>query len=69
MKQVTINDRWYDASERARIIVHRDVKADLTTHVVERAVDGNFLYLAREEAAIRKDPVKITSRILKRVFG
>ena len=46
-----------------------DVKADLTRHVLERAVDGIFLYLAREEAAIRKDPVKRTTRILRRVFG
>jgi hypothetical protein len=46
-----------------------DVRADLTTHVLERAVAGIFLYLAREEAAIRNDPVKRTTQILERVFG
>lgn len=46
-----------------------DVKADLTNHVLERALDGIFLYLAREEAAIREQPVKRTTDILKRVFG
>lgn len=30
-----------------------DVKADLTQHVLERALKGLFLYLAQEEAAIR----------------
>ena len=45
-----------------------DAKADLTGHVLKRAVDGVFLYLAREEAAIRKDPVKRTTALLKRVF-
>ena len=46
-----------------------DAKADLTGHVLERTVDAVFLYLAREEAAIRKDPVKRTTRLLRRVFG
>ncbi len=46
-----------------------DAKADLTRHVLGKAVDGVFLYLAREEAAIRKDPVKRTTTLLKRVFG
>jgi len=35
-----------------------DVKADLTDHVVQKGMDGIFYYLAKEEAAIRTDPVK-----------
>lgn len=46
-----------------------DVKADLTRHVIEKGLDGIFYYLAREEAAIRKDPVKRTTELLRRVFG
>lgn len=46
-----------------------DVKADLTNHVLDKALDGIFLYLAREEAAIRDQPVKRTTDILKKVFG
>jgi hypothetical protein len=46
-----------------------DVKADLTDHVVAEGVDGIFYYLAREEAAIRKDPAKRTTELLKKVFG
>jgi hypothetical protein len=46
-----------------------DARADLTGHVLKRAIDGVFLYLAREEAAIRKDPVKRTTAILRRVFA
>jgi hypothetical protein len=46
-----------------------NVKADLTTHVLDKAMDGIFLYLGREEAAIRNDAVKRTTEILKRVFG
>ncbi|MHA1563699.1 MAG: DUF4197 domain-containing protein, partial [Alphaproteobacteria bacterium] len=46
-----------------------DVKADLTSHVVAKALDGLFLLLGREEAAIRENPVKRTTDILKKVFG
>jgi len=33
------------------------------------AVSGLFYYVAREEQAIRRDPVKRTSDILRKVFG
>lgn len=46
-----------------------DLQADLTGHVVEKGMDGIFHYLAREEAAIRKDPAKRTTELLKKVFG
>jgi hypothetical protein len=46
-----------------------DVKADLTNYGVEKAMDGIFFYLAREEAAIRENPAKRTTELLKRVFG
>ncbi len=46
-----------------------DVKADLTSYVVGKAIDGVFLYLGREEAAIREDPAKRTTELLKKVFG
>jgi hypothetical protein len=41
-----------------------DVKADLTQHVLERALHGLFLYLAEEEAAILHDPAKRTTELL-----
>ena len=47
----------------------QDVKADLSNHVLDRALNGLFLYLAKEEAAIRDQPVKRTTDILKKVFG
>jgi hypothetical protein len=43
--------------------------ADLTGYVVERTQDGIFHYLAREEAAIRADPARRTTELLRRVFG
>ncbi len=46
-----------------------DVKADLTEHVVEGGLNGIFHYLAEQEAAIRKDPVKQTTALLQKVFS
>jgi hypothetical protein len=46
-----------------------DVKANLTSHVSEGALAGVFHYLAQQEAAIRKDPVRQTTELLKKVFG
>lgn len=46
-----------------------DVKADLSDHVVAKAMDGIFHYVAKEEAAIRNEPAARTTALLKRVFG
>lgn len=46
-----------------------DVKADLTNYVVDRSIDGIFYYLAQQEAAIRQDPLRQTTDLLRRVFG
>ena len=46
-----------------------DAKADLTRHVLDKGMDGIFYYMAKEEAAIRQNPVKRTTELLKRVFG
>jgi len=46
-----------------------NVKADLTTYVVEKGMNGIFHYMAVEEAAIRRNPAKRTTELLQRVFG
>jgi hypothetical protein len=46
-----------------------DASADLTDYVLGKAIDGVFLYLGREEAAIREDPARRTTALLRRVFG
>ncbi len=46
-----------------------DVKSDLTRYTVGKGLDGLFTYVGKEEAAIRKDPAKRTTELLRRVFG
>ena len=63
--------KTYDAilSQYKTIPFVPDLKANLTEHAVNKGMDGIFYYLAKEEAAIRKDPVKQTTALLKKVFG
>ena len=46
-----------------------DAKNQLIDHGVEKGLDGLFYYVAKEEEAIRANPAKRTSEILRRVFG
>lgn len=46
-----------------------DGKTMLTDHVLDGALSGLFSYLAKEEAAIRQNPAKRTSEILRKVFS
>jgi uncharacterized protein DUF4197 len=50
-------------------LVKKDAKTWLTDSATTSALNGLFYYVAREEQAIRKDPVKRTSDILRKVFG
>ena len=46
-----------------------DVQADLTSHVLDKGIEGIFYYLALEEKAIRENPAKRTTDLLKKVFS
>jgi Protein of unknown function (DUF4197) len=43
--------------------------ASLDTYVTRKALDGLFLVMAKEEAAIRKNPMAQASSLLRKVFG
>lgn len=43
--------------------------ASVESYVTQKALDGLFLMMAKEEQAIRDDPLGQSSKILKRVFG
>ncbi|MBC7906190.1 MAG: DUF4197 domain-containing protein [Rhodospirillaceae bacterium] len=46
-----------------------DGRAMLTNHVLDYALSGIFRYLADEEAAIRSDPAKRSTELLRKVFA
>lgn len=45
------------------------VNPNLDDYATDRAIEGLFVMIAREEKNIRQDPVARTTEILKRVFG
>ena len=42
---------------------------DLAAYVTDKAIEGLFVMIAKEELKIRKDPVARTTELLKKVFG
>jgi len=47
----------------------RDAKANLVGHGVDYGLQGMFAYIGKEEKAIRDNPAKRSSEILRRVFA
>lgn len=47
----------------------KKMNPNLSEYVTQKAIDGLFVMIAREELKIRKDPVARTSELLKKVFG
>ncbi len=43
--------------------------ANIEQYVTNKTLDGVYFMIAKEEAAIRKDPLGQTSSLLKKVFG
>jgi hypothetical protein len=46
-----------------------NAKANLSDYVLEKGTDGIFHYIAEEEAAIRNNPAKRTTELLRKVFS
>jgi hypothetical protein len=57
------------AGQAASFGVVKQQDAKIENYVTRKAMDGLFLMIAEEERAIRKDPVRAGSEILRRVFG
>ncbi len=47
----------------------KHIKGNIYDYVLDKALNGIFYYLAKEEAAIRENPAKRTTELLKKVFG
>ena len=56
-------------NQSTRISGKESIETDLNKYVTERAVLGLFKLVAIQEKEIRKNPMKRTSDILKKVFS
>ena len=52
-----------------RIPLVEKVNPNLDDYATDKAIEGLFIMVAKEEKNIRKDPVARTTELLKRVFG
>lgn len=52
-----------------KIPMVKKMEPDLSKYVTERAIDGLFVMVGKEEEKIRIDPLAQTSDLLKKVFG
>jgi hypothetical protein len=68
----TVNaTKYYEdmSTQYNRIPFVTKVETDLTKYVTQRAIDGLFMLVAKEEEKIRKDPLARTTELLQRVFS
>ncbi len=70
LEKVNATKYWDDVMSRYnQIPFTKKVNEDLTGYATEKAIEGLFVMIAKEELKIREDPVARTSDILKKVFG
>jgi hypothetical protein len=69
-EKVGLTARYNAVAGRLSALGVLDAKdANLESYVTNKTLDGLFLMMAKEEAAIRKNPLGQASSILQRVFG
>jgi hypothetical protein len=70
LNEVDATRYWSDLiTAYNKIPMVKKMNPDLTLYVTQKAIDGLFIMIAKEELKIRKDPMARTSELLKKVFG
>ena len=70
LKQVNATKYWGDAmGAYNKIPFVKKVNPDLSAYVTEKAIEGLFVMIAKEELNIRQNPAARATELLKKVFG
>ncbi len=70
LSKVKALDAWSEVITRYnKIPFIKKVNPSMDDYVTNKAIDGLFVMIEKEEVAIRKDPGKRTSDLLKKVFA
>ena len=70
LQSVKATSYWDDLiSTYNKVPLVKKMNPDLSAYVTDKAIDGLFIMIAKEELKIRKDPVARTTELLKKVFG
>lgn len=69
LNKVDATKYWSEIMTRYnKIPLVKKVETDLTAYVTQKAIDGLFVMIAKEELNIRKNPAARTTDLLKKVF-
>ena len=69
LKKVNATKYWADVmGTYNKIPLVKKVETDLTAYVTQKAIDGLFVMIAKEELNIRQNPGARTTDLLKKVF-
>src|SRR5690554_823312 len=70
LNEVNATKYWNQIiSQYNKLPMVEPINPDLNSYVTNRAIDGLFLKISKEEKSIREDPISRTSDILKKVFN
>ena len=70
LDKVDATKHWSDVMNAYnKIPFVEKINPDLTQYVTEKALEGLFLMISKEEVNIRQDPMARTTDLLKKVFG
>jgi len=70
LNKVDATKYWKDVINAYNAIPFvQKMNPDLAAYVTDKAIEGLFVMIAKEELKIRKDPVARTTELLKKVFG
>jgi hypothetical protein len=70
LKKVDATKYWSDVMTRYnKVPFVKKVDTDLTAYVTQKAIDGLFIEIAKEELKIRENITARTSPLLQKVFG
>ncbi|MEC7754701.1 MULTISPECIES: DUF4197 domain-containing protein [Roseivirga] len=69
LNKVNATRHWEDVfSTYNKLPLVKKVETDLTAYVTQKAIDGLFVMIAKEELNIRQNPGARTTELLKKVF-
>ena len=70
MEDVSISKNWNSLTTKYNSIPFTEkINPDLEDYITNKAIDGLFILIAKEEIKIRENPSARTSEILKKVFN
>lgn len=69
LNKVGATKYWGDVASKYNLIAAKPVNTDLAGYVTQKAIDGLFLEVAKEEANIRTNLAARNTTLLQRVFG